>query len=82
MTIHKSQGQTMTKAVIDIGDKERAAGCTFVALSRLKTLSGLLIQPMPFEHLKSIGYLKRMQQRIKEERLHLATSTLSTSLHD
>ena len=38
MTIHKSQGQTMTKAVIDIGNKEMAAGCTFVALSRLKTL--------------------------------------------
>lgn len=31
MTIHKSQGQTMTKAVIDIGNKEMAAGCTFVA---------------------------------------------------
>ena len=44
ITIHKSQGQTLTKAVIDIGDKERAAGCTFVAISRLKTLSGLMIQ--------------------------------------
>ena len=51
MTIHKSQGQTMTKAVIDIGDKEMAAGCTFVALSRLKSLSGLLIQPMTYNHL-------------------------------
>ena len=67
MTIHKSQGQTMDKAVIDIGNKEMAAGCTFVALSRLKTLSGLLIQPMTFERLQSIGKLKRMQQRITEE---------------
>jgi len=25
---HKSQGQTLTKAVIDIGDREMAAGCT------------------------------------------------------
>ena len=31
ITIHKSQGQTMTKAVIDLGDKEMAAGCSFVA---------------------------------------------------
>ena len=52
MTIHKSQGQTMTKAVVDI---EMAAGCTFVALSRLKTLSGLLIQPMTFERLHTIN---------------------------
>ena len=41
----------MTKAVIDIGDKEMAAGCTFVALSRLKSLSGLLIQPMTYNRL-------------------------------
>ena len=44
-----------------------AAGCTFVALSRLKTLSGLLIQPMTFERLQAISKLKRMQQRIWEE---------------
>ena len=44
-----------------------AAGCTFVALSRLKTLSGLLIKPMSFQCLKSIGNLKRMHQRITEE---------------
>jgi ATP-dependent DNA helicase PIF1 len=74
MTIHKSQGQTMTKAVIDIGNKEMAAGCTFVALSRLRTLSGLLIQPMPFKRLKCIGRLKTIQHRINEEKrlTHLA----------
>lgn len=38
--------------IIDIGGKEMAAGCTFVALSRLKALSGLLIQPMIFECLQ------------------------------
>ena len=73
MTIHKSQGQTMTKAVIDIGNKEMAARCTFVALSRLKSLSGLLIQPMTFERLQNIGRLKRMQQRITEEGLKSLT---------
>ena len=80
VTIHKSQGQTMTKAVIDIGNREMAAGCTFVTISRLKTLSGLLIQPMPFERLKSIGHLKRLQQRLKEEECleHLAANTQST----
>ena len=64
----------MTKAVIDIGDKEMAAGCTFVALSRLKSLSGLLIQPMTYNRLQNIGRLKRIQQRIiEEERLRSLT---------
>ena len=31
ITIHKSQGQTIPSWVIDIGKKELAAGCTFVA---------------------------------------------------
>ena len=73
MTIHKS----LTKAVIDIGNKEMAAGCTFVALSRLKTLSGILIQPVTFQRLKAIGFLKRMQQRITEEQ-SLSLLALST----
>ena len=57
----------MAKAVIDIGNKEMAAGCTFVALSRLKSISGLLIQPMTLERLQSIRTLKRIEQRISEE---------------
>ena len=32
ITIHKSQGQTLEKAVIDIGSAELAAGCTFFAI--------------------------------------------------
>ena len=31
MTIHKSQGQTLSRVVIDLGKAERAAGCSFVA---------------------------------------------------
>ena len=35
MTIHKSLGQTLTKAVVDLGKAEKVAGCTFVATSRV-----------------------------------------------
>ena len=65
----------MTKAVINIENKEMAAGWMhFLALSRLKSVSGLLIQPMPFARLENIGRLKRMQQHIiEEERLKLLT---------
>ena len=32
ITIHKSQGQTMDKVVIDLGKNEQSLGTTFVAL--------------------------------------------------
>ena len=68
ITIHKSQGQTLGKTVIDIGKSEISSGCTFVALSRLKTLKDGILQPMTFERLQSIGKAKRMAERRNEER--------------
>jgi hypothetical protein len=41
MTIHKSQGKTFDRAVIDIGRGAFAHGQTYVALSRCKTLGGI-----------------------------------------
>ena len=46
LTIHKSQGQTLQKAFNDMGEKERAAGTTFVAMSRLRSLADGLVQPI------------------------------------
>jgi hypothetical protein len=42
ITIHKSQGLTFEKAIIDVKNVF-AAGQTYVALSRLKSLSGLVL---------------------------------------
>ncbi len=49
MTIHKSQGQTLDKADIDTGRAELAAGCTFVAISRLHKLADGLFKPLAFD---------------------------------
>ena len=38
VTIHKSQGLTLHKAVVDIGKKEFCAGLTFVTISRVRCL--------------------------------------------
>jgi Helicase len=41
ITIHKSQGLTLEKVVVELGDKDFSAGLSFVAISRVKTLKGL-----------------------------------------
>ncbi len=43
VTIHKSQGKTYDRAIIDLGSGAFAAGQTYVALSRLTSLDGLYL---------------------------------------
>ncbi len=43
VTIHKSQGKTYDQVVIDLGQRSFAPGQTYVALSRVTTLSGLYL---------------------------------------
>lgn len=57
----------MQKAVIDIGKSEIAAGCTFVAISRLPRLEYGLIQPMTFDRLTTISAGRNFQMRLDEE---------------
>jgi ATP-dependent DNA helicase PIF1 len=44
MTIHKSQGQTLSSAIIDMGYGAFANGQTYVALSRCKSLEGVYLK--------------------------------------
>jgi hypothetical protein len=80
MTIHKSQGQTLTKAVVDLGKGEKVAGWTFVATSWVRSIHDIVFEPMTFDRLKAIGRSKNMQKRLKaEERLKvLAEKTVQT----
>ena len=47
VTIHKAQGLTLNKVVIDTGKKEFSAGLTFVAISRVRHITDLIFNP-PF----------------------------------
>ena len=49
ITIHKSQGLTLEKVVVELGNKDFSAGLSFVAISRVKTLKGLAFRTR-FDH--------------------------------
>ena len=65
--MHKSQGQTMDKAVVNLGKSESTARPTFACLSRAKRLVDLLIEPIPLERLSKIGDTPTFQLRLCEE---------------
>ena len=64
--MHKSQGQTMDKAVVYLGKSESTAGLTFVSLSCAKRLVDLL-ESMSQERLFKIGDTPTFQLRLREE---------------
>jgi ATP-dependent DNA helicase PIF1 len=76
VTIHKSQGLTFDHAIIDAG-KSFVAGQVYVALSRVRTLNGLILQSkINTESLRSnvevINYMKPASIQNMEELLVLA----------
>lgn len=78
ITIHKSQGQTLDKAVIDIGEKEFACGLTYVALSRMKRIDDCLIVVKEFDRYERINKSKGLKLRLAEEQrlINLSEKTL------
>ena len=72
ITIHKSQGLTFEKAILDI-NQAFTAGQIYVALSRLKSLDGLILtQPVSFnlfnqdENLVKFSDLKLSESQIEQ----------------
>ena len=68
MTIHKSKGQTLKTAIIDLGKSEKSLGLTFVSLSRLKNIKDFLIVPFPFDRLSKIKNSASLIPRLEEEK--------------
>lgn len=66
ITIHKSQGKTFEKLVVDLGRGAFEFGQTYVALSRCKSLQGIVLkQPLRHSDIQTddriIGFLKTYQ---------------------
>ena len=69
LTIHKSQGQTIDKIVIDLGKSEQSLGLTFVALSRVRNFSDFIIKPLSLDRLLKIKKSISLKPRQDEENL-------------
>jgi len=53
-TVHKSQGKTLDRAVIDLGKAEKCIGMTLVALSRVQKLEHMLLKPFSLKDLRKL----------------------------
>jgi len=76
VTIHKSQGKTFDRVVIDIGRGAFAHGQVYVALSRCTSFEGItLIKKITKGHIRMdwrvAGFLTRFQYRKADERINL-----------
>jgi len=74
ITIHKSQGKTFDKVVIDIGRGTFAHGQVYVALSRCTNLEGIVLRKAIQKHhilmdYRVVHFLTRFQYQKAEERL-------------
>lgn len=76
VTIHKSQGKTFDKVIIDIGRGAFAHGQVYVALSRCTCLDGIILKkPIKKEHIwmdwNVVRFLTKCQYDKSEEALSL-----------
>lgn len=67
MIIHKYQGLTLEKVWIDLGKSGSVTGMTYIALSRMRNLSDLALEPLTLERLQALKKSPNLQYRISEE---------------
>jgi hypothetical protein len=95
VTVHKSQGLTFDRAVVDVG-LAFASGQVYVALSRLRSLDGLILKTkidpsvisndtIVVNFSKTKHALEQLQQMLQERRIHyihdlIASTFLFTQL--
>lgn len=76
ITIHKSQGKTFDKVIIDIGKGTFSPGQMYVALSRCTSLEGIVLKKEiqkkhVFMDWRIIDFLTKYQYRLSDERMPL-----------
>ena len=76
VTIHKSQGKTFERVLIDLSRGIFAHGQLYVALSRCRTLEGIVLtQPIKMGHIlldyRVVKFLTEFQYKISEKKMPL-----------
>ena len=79
ITTHKTQGDTLTKGIINVGKIEKNLGTTFVQFSRFKKITDFVCYPFPYSRLTKIALCKALPSRNAEE-ANLDKLTLETKL--
>ncbi|HSA32059.1 MAG TPA: AAA family ATPase, partial [Candidatus Omnitrophota bacterium] len=69
VTIHKSQGKTFSKVILDIGQGAFAHGQTYVALSRCTSLEGIVLKkPIQRRDIivdpRVIGFIESLEHKL------------------
>ena len=84
LSIHKLQGETLDKVILNIGDREFQTGLTFVGASRVKSFEGLSFKPFPnYDRFLQISSSPTLKKRMKEEeRLELLHQRTLCKYHD
>ena len=68
LSIHKLQGSTCERVILNPGKKEFAMGLLLVGATRTKTFEGLAFDPYPnFTRFEQVNNSKSLIQRLKEE---------------
>ena len=68
ITIHKWQGMTLDKAVLNFGPKEFSAGLSYEGKSRVKSWKGVAIgPPNTFQCFQTTDRSKQLKVRLEEE---------------
>ncbi|KAL8586174.1 hypothetical protein ACOMHN_057736 [Nucella lapillus] len=68
LSIHKLQGSTLDKVILNAGLKEFALGLLFVGASRVKRFEDLTFEPFPnFERFPQIAKCTSLKERLQEK---------------
>ncbi|MBC7363655.1 MAG: AAA family ATPase [Candidatus Aminicenantes bacterium] len=81
VTIHKSQGKTFDRVIVDIGSGTFAPGQVYVALSRCTSFAGLVLKkPIKMKHIlldyRVVKFLTQFQYQKAEEKIPLEVKRL------
>ena len=82
LTIHKAQGLTLERAVIDIGKKQTIPGLSYVALSRVRCLRDLMIEPsFNRERIAQISKMKQVQKSTVSSMVNVFNTFVRSNLN-